>query len=876
MAFADPAFTTPIENNPFIPKSFFERERSIHYDKPSYHAHRSVNREQNNLRSRVSRSFQNSHSHVFYERTVNKNVQAKDGNTPSKVFDYATDFWGDFDLLDPNRLKVVTELAKGIQHDNQVRQTRNELHKKAPPRLEISQEVLDYALDPMGDFDVSDINHLKAVNDLVKVIPREKHIIQPSSPRHIEKKDHEYYFEKEFSSHDERPTLKEKVVQAWQQINTVQKVFGKAEDIIHKGTQPFDIDTLESKLAIDAANTLHDSLQHIATRYESRIRGFTDSTVYLVNSYHWLASKLTNSEHSSQEFLSQNLLGPVGDPEFAADYYFFKYAGDLVYTEALFFAAAPLVTAVKPAITELKPLLKIFEFNKSSALTNAVSANLTAGPLFNNTSLGARLAGACGRGANQFIPAGAGGALPHIHHVAPYKNAAKRTFDQAATVISKDIQANGPLLKQIPALLGAVKQLETETISSQTFLHKVFHLIAQNKGSLQAALKTSLDTAQTLAFFGETAPAANTAIKQMNISDISSQAVISDYLKVIDHIDQPRDCMQAYGEFLYRTEMRAFLKDLTLSQEATQVLMESVPKQSEFKMEMLQDIVAQAATIERTISYCDRYQPSTWVRQKLLSRALPVDKYLIFSTDEERAIDASTFLPIFEHYQLDLNSNWNKARIPRSGKIAPKYLAAILEQLQAIHHDVQSRPDISEEARKALFIHLIKEQIKQPLLANPLISMCKWYTYWEKESLLFEKEIQTSILTPPQQLAETIKNFKATCKLQKDLQFNHFRESEAIKNKKSLVYWDLEKIATKTFPLIGQGIPLGDHKLGEANFKEVVKFDEICGEAYVEGLKKWAPTTFAKVHYKLNGDYHIVPFDPNSQPACNWEQHNGK
>ena len=115
---------------------------------------------------------------------------------------------------------------------------------------------------------------------------------------------------------------------------------------------------------------------------------------------------------------------------------------------------------------------------------------------------------------------------------------------------------------------------------------------------------------------------------------------------------------------------------------------------------------------------------------------------------------------------------------------------------------------------------------------------------------------------------------KAGCKLQKDHQLKHYVEKGAKKIKKSVMHWDLEKIKAEMHPILGEGVPLGGKKFGEVGYREIVKFEEVCGETLING--EYVPTCFAKVYYKKNGEYHIVPFQPKDPSAPIWNKLYGK
>lgn len=114
--------------------------------------------------------------------------------------------------------------------------------------------------------------------------------------------------------------------------------------------------------------------------------------------------------------------------------------------------------------------------------------------------------------------------------------------------------------------------------------------------------------------------------------------------------------------------------------------------------------------------------------------------------------------------------------------------------------------------------------------------------------------------------------YKASCKLHRGLQWNHTIEAKPFQGNeiKSVVNLSFEDIEALTKPLLGEGLPASGYLFGEGGYKEIVKFDRIIGECYVKSELNWISTQFAKIHYRKNGAYHIVPVDPRSDFVERW------
>ncbi len=87
---------------------------------------------------------------------------------------------------------------------------------------------------------------------------------------------------------------------------------------------------------------------------------------------------------------------------------------------------------------------------------------------------------------------------------------------------------------------------------------------------------------------------------------------------------------------------------------------------------------------------------------------------------------------------------------------------------------------------------------------------------------------------------------------------------------KSIVHLTHSEIETLTRPLMGTGIPIKGHGFGYPDFKEIVKFGKVCGETYIDKLERWVETPYAKIHYRQDGSYHIVPYRPDGEHVIRW------
>ncbi len=87
---------------------------------------------------------------------------------------------------------------------------------------------------------------------------------------------------------------------------------------------------------------------------------------------------------------------------------------------------------------------------------------------------------------------------------------------------------------------------------------------------------------------------------------------------------------------------------------------------------------------------------------------------------------------------------------------------------------------------------------------------------------------------------------------------------------KSIVHLTHNEIEILTHPLMGTGIPIKGHGFGYPDFKEIVKFGKACGETYIDKLERWVETPYAKIHYRQDGSYHIVPYRSDGELVKLW------
>ena len=873
MSIADPIWPDrSLRDNPFLKDYFDEQDRmnevqasisNLNSDSSNSSSDNSPRIENNNSCQKNDNPFidsvraeRDSYQDISMERKDNPFIchdKSKDNDLGARIIQVAMDPFEE--TWDIDRMTRVLILANEFKKDEKGRTDRKEHNTETDQKTSgVKQEVWDYVTDPTGDFGSLDPARLKRVEALAKVIPQENHLIQIETSK-----------SKNFSNQirldrsediQTEPDIKNRIQHHNEQRGLIKKGVQKVEHFIEKHIPKVDYLQFNGKISQQIIKSQNKMQDQKIQNFENIIRGVNDYVVWQCNG---LLSSIPGLKHSSKEFYDHHKMGKKGLGLENSFYYWMGAATGIASEFVLLKGRATAANIGRQAMQKVgNALIK-------AGIQGAVHSKLVTGGI--------------GEGIVPYLPRGFGGtAIVGKESTSLIKGFSEAALFKAAETISKVIKNSPDVLKKTPEL---AKFINKPITNARDFLEGLFPF---TKTALDSHVFKNLANQATV--LPEIDSIANHAIAEIARDTAASQEIFADFSSVLDALDNPARGFQEYIEFIHRHEMRQFARDMGCPEEVLPYIMKKVPKRESCTASALERLVSNILIAQDNIKYCNKHVKDPWIRDKLLQLSLPLQKHYIYSYKKNESGDTNEFKKILDKYGLDLNQHWNLLLIPRRPVVADDYHDWVLSELESIHQEIVALEHVDELEKRKLFLELFQTRIKDVIRSNPLICAHKWYRFWKKNKQVFEQNLEKQIQTvgdeisnpaslanikPIEKVADNAHHIKPTYKLHKDLQFKHFKEGGAIKHKKSLVYWNYEKIIQKTEPMMGKGIAVRGSKLGDEGFQEVIKFDEICGECYLDYTEKWEPTPYAKIHYKLNGLYHIVPANPNGEAAKKWD-----
>ncbi|MCH9632645.1 MAG: hypothetical protein S4CHLAM6_09830 [Chlamydiae bacterium] len=588
------------------------------------------------------------------------------------------------------------------------------------------------------------------------------------------------------------------------------------------------------------------------------MRGVNDYAIRQCNS---LLCAIPGLNHSQEDFYEKHLMSRKGEGIESSFYYWTGNAVGVLAELATLKGGPTAINIGRLAVQ------KVGLAAGRAGIQAAVHAKLTTGSI--------------GKGVAQHLPRAAGGGALAIHESATFASQfSKLVALKSVETVVKVLKNSSELLRKAPEI---AKYIQKPVVDSQEFLRGLRNMV---KSPLTSHIIEDITVKNSIS--SEIDSIANQAISKASKDINEAEAVFEDFEGVLDSLDDRASSFQKYLEFVHRHQMRKFVQNMNCPKEAISYVMEKVPERTSYRENITEETVKNILKAQDNIEYCNKHVRDPWVRDKLMQLLWSEGKFSVFGSDIKGY--SEQFKTIVEQYGLDMSKHWNQLRIPRHAVISKNFHNWVLEELQDIHQKIQQMEISDDVQRRSSFLQQFNIRIKNTLKSNPLISHPKWYKFWKNDKSHFENSQEfvqvvggshinsnaPQYSESSQQVSKSVSTDKTTYKIHKDLQFRHFEEGGAIDDKKSLVYWNYEKIILKTEPLIGKGISVDEKKFGEKDFKEVVGFDEICGEVYDQDTLQWIKTKFAKIHYRLDGRYHIVPIKPTSSHAKQWENLHGK
>ena len=104
--------------------------------------------------------------------------------------------------------------------------------------------------------------------------------------------------------------------------------------------------------------------------------------------------------------------------------------------------------------------------------------------------------------------------------------------------------------------------------------------------------------------------------------------------------------------------------------------------------------------------------------------------------------------------------------------------------------------------------------------------------------------------------------FKKKCKLHMGQQEKHIPGANNFQPGKGELTVSIGHLEEIVASRLGEGVPTR-FSYGEAGYKELVDFEEIIGIHVDRKTKTVIKTQVGEIHYNIEGEYHVVPVDPN-------------